>query len=139
MVLKKKLRHAVKSILRRDLIKATYVFGLILLFFTLIFYINNLLLSIVLSFAIVYLYTPIVSSLERAGFSRGVAIFSLYTLTSIILVLLGIVLFPLFREQASFLEAELPGLQAGITNIFLNWKIESRIFWVLIVFKFLKE
>ena len=88
-----------KNILRRDLIQSAYVAGIFCLTLILLFYIDNLLLSSVLAFVVVYLITPIVSFFERKGYSRTLAIFGIYSIALFTLTLLGIIFIPVLLEQ----------------------------------------
>lgn len=114
-----------KSILPRETLRVLTLFGLICLAIYLVFYIQNLLISLVLAFVIYYLLSPVINMCERSGVNRSLSIFMIYTLNSLIVVTLFYVFIPLIIDQLSLLEKELPELQTGLLNL-VN-KVEGRL------------
>lgn len=114
-----------KNILPRETLRVLTLFGLVGLTLFIIFYIPNLLTSLVLAFVVFYLLSPIINWCERKGLNRGLSIFTIYTLNSIVVILLFALFIPLIIDQLSLLEQELPDLQAGLLN--LAAKVENRL------------
>ena len=113
----KKAKRAVKSILPRETIRVLAIFGLLALSIYLVFYIKNLLISMVLAFVIFYLLSPVIQYCERKGLNRSLSIFTIYSLNSIVVVALFYIFIPLIIDQLALLERELPELQSGLLNL----------------------
>ncbi len=114
-----------KSILPRETIRVLALAGLLGLSVYLVFYIKNLLISLVLAFVIFYLLSPIIEYCERKGLNRGVSIFTIYTLNSVVVAILFYIFIPLITDQLALLEQELPQLQSGLLN--LVSRVENRL------------
>jgi putative permease len=115
----------VKSTLPRETIRLIYLIGLLGFIFTLLFYMDNLMMSMVLAFVVYYLLSPIISYCERTGLSRGLSIFLIYTLNSVLVIALFSIFIPLLIDQLGLLEKELPELQTGFLN--LVDRLENRV------------
>jgi putative permease len=115
----------VKSILPRETIGLAILCILGLITFSLIFYVQNLLISLVLAFVLYYLLLPFINICERRGMNRSLAIFMIYTLNSFFVISLFYIFIPLIIDQLSLLEDELPELQTGFLG--LVDKIENRV------------
>lgn len=85
--------------------------------FFLVFFIENLLTSCVLAFVIYYLLSPIINFCERKGLSRGLSIFTIYTINTCFIIFCFYIFIPLIIDQLSNLEKELPHLQEGLLNL----------------------
>ena len=83
----------------------------------------------VLAFVIYYLLSPIINMCERSGLNRSLSIFTIYTLNSLVVVLLFYIFIPLIIDQLALLEEELPELQQGVLK--LVSKVETRIQGIL--------
>ena len=114
-----------KSILHRENLKFLYILSFFAFIFFVLFYIENLLISSVLGFVIYYLLSPIVNVCERKGLNRSLAIFTIYTLNTFVVILAFYIFIPLIIDQLALLEKELPELQDGILN--LVTRIENKI------------
>lgn len=106
-----------KNTLHRETLRLIGLVGLLSLLFYFIFYINNLLISLVLAFVVYFLLSPIINYCERRGLSRSLAIFLIYTLNSLFVVTLFYIFIPLLIDQLGLLEKELPQLQSGFLNL----------------------
>ena len=109
-----------KNILPRESLRVFALAGLLGSVLYLVFYIENLLISLVLAFVIYYLLSPFVNLCERKGFNRSLAIFTIYTINTVLVVFLFSVFIPLLIDQLSLLEKELPELQNGILKLVSN-------------------
>ncbi|MCB0377189.1 MAG: AI-2E family transporter [Bdellovibrionales bacterium] len=114
-----------RNILHRENLKVLYILAIIAFGLFMLFFINNLLLSSVLAFVIFYLLAPVINYFERKGFNRGLAIFTIYTLNTITVVIAFWIFIPLLIEQFYLLEKELPSLQEGVLNLVA--KVENRL------------
>ncbi len=114
-----------KNILPRETLRVLSLFVILVLSIYLVFYIKNLLISLVLAFVIYYLLSPIVNFCERSGLNRSLSIFTIYTLNSLVIILLFYIFIPRVIDQLSLLEKELPELQNGFLR--LVTKIENRL------------
>lgn len=114
-----------KSILPRETLRVIALFGLVAISLYLVFYIKNLLISLVLAFVIFYLLSPVIQFCERNGLNRSLSIFTIYSLTSVFVVSSFYVFIPLLIDQLTLLEKELPELQSGLLN--LVSRVEDRL------------
>ncbi len=106
-----------KSILPRETTRVLTLFAVVGLSVFLVFYIKNLLISLVLAFVIFYLLSPFIEYCERKGLNRGLSIFTIYSLNTIFVVTLFYIFIPLLIDQLALLEQELPELQSGLLNL----------------------
>ncbi len=106
-----------KNILPRETTRVLTLFTLVGLSIFLVFYIKNLLISLVLAFVIFYLLSPFIEYCERKGLNRGLSIFTIYSLNTVVVVTLFYIFIPLLIDQLALLEQELPELQSGLLNL----------------------
>ncbi len=114
-----------KNTLPRETVRLLIIAGFSALALYLVFYIQNLLISLVLAFVIFYLLSPIINLCERRGLNRSVAIFTIYSINSLFVVAMFSVFIPLIIDQLALLEQELPDLQAGLLT--LVSKVENKL------------
>lgn len=117
--------NQVKNILPRETLRVLSLFIFFAFAFFLLFYIENLLISFVLAFVIYYLLSPIISMCERKGLKRGISIFTIYTLNTIIVITAFSIVVPMLIDQLALLEKELPELQTGLLQ--LVTKVENKL------------
>jgi putative permease len=115
----------VRSTLHHERFRLIALLTLIGSFLFTLFYIENLLISLVLAFVVYYILAPVVNLCERRGLSRGLSIFLIYSLNTLVVVGCFYVFIPLMVDQLSLLEKELPELQLGFLN--LVTRVEAKI------------
>ncbi len=110
-----------KMIQRERRIRLVAVFALLILFFSIITMIDNMLISCLIAFVINYLLSPLVNYLERRGFSRKIGNTILFTLVFLLLVVLVSLISPLITDQVQTLRADLPKYIQGTTNLIASF------------------
>lgn len=106
-----------RSTLRLENLRLLLLLSFLAAFFFLLFYIENLLISLVLAFVVYYILAPVVSWGERKGLGRGSSIFLIYSFNVFVVVMLFYLVIPLMVDQLSLLDQELPELQSGFLNL----------------------
>ncbi len=107
-----------QKVLRRErIIKLISVLAVLALGATILLAVENMLLSFVLAFVISYLLGPFANRLERAGFSRSVAVLVPFCVTGLLILLGTIIMVPMVSAQFGHLKAEVPKYIEGITKL----------------------
>jgi len=87
---------------------------LLVLLFTIMVAVDNLLLSSIVAFVVSYSFGPLVSYLERQGVSRTVATSAVFTGAGVAIGLLFFWLFPYLGHTLSGLQADMPRFILGV-------------------------
>lgn len=100
---------------------------LLVLLFTIMVAVENLLLSSIVAFVVSYSFGPLVSYLERQGVSRTVATSAVFTGAGVAIALLFFWLFPYLGHTLSGLQADMPRFILGVGQFIseLETKVHS--------------
>ena len=107
---KNKLKHI-------NIIRLLVFLGILAISASLLILMNNLFIALLLAFVISYLVRPLIVLLERSGLSYNPSLVIIFLTGLIILLVLGVWLFPMALEQVSHLQKEWPRYFAGITSL----------------------
>ncbi|HVK62184.1 MAG TPA: AI-2E family transporter [Bdellovibrionales bacterium] len=131
------MNSRLESALRRErLIKSFSVIAVLLVAGTILFAVDNLLMSFVLAFVANYLLSPLVDVLERKGFSRESSIFLPFLAMAAVVGFSVYLVLPLVVDQLSLLGARLPQYQADSMNLLQGAERKFRNFFRLYDFDF---
>ncbi len=109
-----------------NIIRLLVFMGLLIVAGSVLFLVNNLFISFLLAFVISYLARPLISPLERAGFSYNGALIFIF-LTGISLTCgLGIWGFPLISKQINHLQTEWPRYSEGLLSLMEGLELKAK-------------
>ena len=105
--------------------KLASLFAVLILTFTLLVTVENLLVSSLIAFVFSYTLGPVVNYLERQGISRRMATSSVFTLTVVVVGLLALAVAPTIGQTFSRLQDDMPRYIDGPGAVHLRGRIEG--------------
>jgi len=87
----------------------------------LFFYLHDIVSPFLTSFALAYLFDPVVDQLEKRKISRSFSIVIIIALILGALVLLGLLIIPQFAREVQVLSTSFPSYEAVRSTVRLNW------------------
>ncbi len=88
-----------------------------------IFYVNNLLLSVILAIVFFYLLMPVVDYFQRLGLNRTLAVLVPFVLLTGVILVLTMIFLPMLSSQLVNLRAEWPRLSKGLGAMLSDFEV----------------